>query len=423
MSEPERVFDLRAHVPTTVFVCATLCMFFVAGCSRKPTGPPVGMLPEVGVVTVAPEHVELTTELPGRTAPYLIAEIRPQVSGLIVKRLFIEGSDVQAGQVLYRIDPAPFQAAYDSAVAALARAEANLPAARARAERFKSLLAEKAVSQQAYDDAVAALQQAEADVQYWKASVETARINLGYTKITAPIPGRIGRSSVTEGAIVTAYQPVPLATIQQLDPIYVDVPQSTAELLRLQKRLAAGQLAHDPDRQNLVRLILEDGTIYPHAGTFQFRDVSVDPTTGSVILRMVFPNPNYVLLPGMFVRAVIYEGAIEKAILVPQQAVQRTPRGDPYVFVVDKTGMAQMRMLVVDRAIGDKWLVTAGLEPGDNVIVEGLLRVRPGVPVKAAPFGGGSAAGLAVGAQGAAAGGAQKAGLAKPSQSQSVSSD
>jgi len=335
---------------------------------------------------MAPEQVVLTSELPGRTAPYLIAEIRPQVSGLILKRLFEEGSEVKAGQVLYQIDPAPFQAAYESAVAAVNRAEANLPAIRARAERFKELLADKAVSQQAYDDAAAALRQAEADAQYWKATVETARINLGYTKITAPISGRIGRSSVTDGAIVTAYQPVALATIQQLDPIYVDVPQSTAELLRLQKRLADGRLKDEGVNRNSVKLLLEDGSPYPLEGTLQFRDVSVDPTTGSVILRMVFPNPNRVLLPGVFVRALIKEGVHEHAILVPQPAVSGDAKGNSFVLVVGTNSAAQVKVVKLDRAVHDKWLVAGGLEAGDRVIVEGLQRVRPGAPVREVPF-------------------------------------
>ncbi|MCX7721965.1 MAG: efflux RND transporter periplasmic adaptor subunit [Verrucomicrobiae bacterium] len=345
------------------------------------------MTPEVGVITVSPESVVLTTELPGRVAPYVIAEIRPQVSGLILKRLFVEGSDVLAGQVLYQIDPAPFQAAYDSAVAALARAEANLPAVRARAERFKSLLAEKAVSQQAYDDAMAALQQAEADVRYWKAAVETARINLGYTKVTSPISGRIGKTFVTEGAIVTAYQPQPLAVVQQLDPVYVDVPRSTAELQQLERRLGEGKLKPDPDKQHRVQIVLEDGSVYPHEGTLQFRDVTVDPTTGTVILRIVVPNPNGVLLPGMFVRARIAEGVNDRAILVPQDVVMRTYKGMPFVLVVGKSGMVEMRMVQIDRAVGNKWLVTAGLDPGDRVIAEGVLRVRPGMPVREVPAG------------------------------------
>jgi len=251
----------------------------------------------VAVITVAPQSIELTTELPGRTSPYRIAEIRPQVSGLIQKRLFVEGSEVKAGQVLYQIDPAPFEAALANAEAALGRAEANLPAVQARAERFKALLADKAVSRQAYDDAAAALKQAQADIEFYKAAVQSARINLGYTKITSPISGRIGKSSVTEGAIVTAYQPAPLASVQQLDPIYVDVPQSTTELLRLQRRLEQGRLSGAAANQNKVRLILEDGTEYPLEGTLQFRDVTVDPTTATVILRMIFPNPKRVLLP------------------------------------------------------------------------------------------------------------------------------
>lgn len=356
-----------------------------AGCERRQQTPPPPV-PEVATVTVQPQKVMLTTELPGRTAPFRIAEIRPQVSGLILKRLFEEGSDVRAGQVLYQIDPAEFQAALDNAEAALARAEANLPAIRLRAERFKAVLADKAVSQQDYDDAAAALKQAQAEIEYWKAQVKTARINLGYTKITAPISGRIGRSSVTDGAIVTAYQPVALATIQQLDPIYVDVPRSTTELQRLKRRLEEGRLKRHGTHQKKVRLILEDGTAYPLEGTLQFRDVTVDPTTGSVILRIIFPNPESVLLPGMFVRAVINEGVKEQAILVPQQAVFRDPKGEPLALIVDSQGKVAQRMLTLDRAMGDKWLVSSGLAPGDRVIVEGLQFVRPGMPVKVVPF-------------------------------------
>jgi len=262
----------------------------------------------------------------------------PQVNGLIQKRLFTEGSNVKAGQELYQIDPAPFQAALNNAKAALGRAEASLPALRLRVERFKEALADKAVSQQAFDDADAALKQAEADALYWRATVETASINLGYAKVVSPISGRIGRSTVTEGAIVTAYQPVPLATIQQMDPIYVDVPQSTTELLRLQRRLKDGRLQHDGTHGDKVQLILEDGTRYVQEGTLQFRDVTVDPSSASVILRMVFPNPDGVLLPGMFVRAVVTEGVNEKAILIPQQAVSRDPKGNPLALIVDGDG-------------------------------------------------------------------------------------
>jgi membrane fusion protein, multidrug efflux system len=344
----------------------------VAGCSggKKQAGLPPA--PEVAVVTVAPQPLVLTTELPGRTSPFLIADIRPQINGLIQKRLFTEGSDVQVGQVLYQIDPAPFQAVFD-------KANANLAALRSRAERVKEALASKAVSQQDFDDADAALKQAEAEL-------ETARINLNYTRIVSPISGRIGKSTVTDGAIVTAYQPTPLATIQQLDPIYVDVPQSTADLLRLRRRLAEGRLSQDGNNQNAVQLILEDGTKYPSEGALQFRDISVDPSTATVTLRMVFPNPNGVLLPEMFVRTAVKEGVNEHAILVPQQSVMRDPKGNPTALIVNAAGTAELRMLTVDRAVGDKWLVTSGLTNGDRVIVEGLQKARPGTAVKAVPF-------------------------------------
>jgi membrane fusion protein (multidrug efflux system) len=274
----------------------------------------------------------------------------------------------------------------DNAQAALGRAQASLPALRLRADRFKQALADKAVSQQDFDDADAALRQAEADAQYWKATVETARINLGYARVVSPISGRIGTSTVTDGAIVTAYQPMPLASIQQLDPIYVDVPQSTNDLLRLQRRLEEGRVSRDGANANKVQLILGDGTPYPLEGTLQFRDVSVDPTTASVILRAVFPNPNGILLPGMFVRAVVKEGVNGRAILIPQQAVSRDPKGNPVALVVETGGKVGQRRLSLDRAIGDQWLVSAGLAPGDHVITEGMQKVRPGAVVKEVPF-------------------------------------
>ena len=335
----------------------------LTACNRQPkaAGPPP--TPEVVTLTVTQQTVRLTTELPGRTAPYLMAEIRPQVSGLILKRQFVEGSEVKAGQVLYQIDPAPFQAALDNARAALGRVEANLPALRARAARFKELLAARAVSQQSYDDAVAALNQAEADLQFYKAAMETARINLNYAQVVSPISGRIGVSSVTDGAIVTAYQPVPLATVQQLDPIYVNVPQSATDLLRLQQRLKAGQLKRDSALRSKVQLILPDGSGYAHEGTLQFQDISVDPTTGSVILRMVFPNPDGVLLPGMFVRGVVLEGVNEQAILVPQQAVSRDSKGNPFVLLVNAENKVEQRPLTLERTLADQWLVSKGLEP------------------------------------------------------------
>ncbi len=373
-----------------VVLMALLGGLLLVGCDGGDRSQPPRPAPEVAVVTIQPQEVILTTELPGRTSAFRVAEIRPQASGLIQRRLFTEGSDVKAGQALYQIDPAPFQAALDNAKAALGRAEANLPAIRGRAERFKELLGDKAVSQQNYDDAAAALNQIQADIQYYRAMVETVRINLSYARITSPISGRIGKSSVTDGAIVTAYQPVPLATIQQLDPIYVDVPQSTTELLRLQRRMADGRLTHDGKNQNAVQIILEDGTPYPLEGTLQFRDVSVDPTTGSVILRMVFPNPKGVLLPGMFIRAVVEEGVNQQAILAPQQAVSRTPKGEPFVLIVDAEDKVRQRMIALDRAIGNTWLVSSGLAPGDRVIVEGSQKVRPGVSVKAVPFEAGS---------------------------------
>jgi membrane fusion protein, multidrug efflux system len=357
----------------------------LSGCESRhqPPPPPV---PEVTTVTVQPQRLVLTTELPGRTAAYLIAEIRPQVNGIIQKRLFTEGSDVKVGQVLYQIDPAPFQAALDSARANRAKSEANLVATRLRFERYKGLLAEKAVSQQDYDDREAALKQAEADVEYSKAAVETARINLEYTRVTAPISGRVGKSNVTDGALVTAYQPLALATIQQLDPIYVDVPQSTTELLELKRRLEDGRLNRDGTNQSKVKLILGDGTAYPLEGALQFRDVTVDPTTGSVVLRAVFPNPEGILLPGMFVRAVVKEGINEQAILIPQQAVSRDPKGNPMALIVDSEGKIQQRMLTLDRALGDNWLVSSGLASGDRMVLEGIQKVRPGVSVKVVPF-------------------------------------
>ncbi len=355
-----------------------------AACGKPPAGPPQGPA-EVGVVTVAPEKVVLTTELPGRTSPYLVAEVRPQVNGILRERKFEEGSDVKAGDLLYQIDPAPYQAAFEQAKASLAMAEANVPAARSRAERMKGLVAIHAVGQQDYDDAVAALQQAEASVAAAKAAVESARINLSYTPIRAPISGRTGRSSVTVGALVTAYQPVPLATVQQLDPIYVDVAQSSAELLRLSKSFKGGALTRDASWSR-VKLILEDGTPYPREGKLKFREVTVDPATGSVTLRMVFPNPDHVLLPGMYVRAVVEEGVLSDALLVPQQGVARTPKGEPYALVAGKDGKVEQRMLTVGRAMGDRWLVTAGLAEGDQVIVDGTQRVRPGADVKAVPF-------------------------------------
>jgi len=411
-----------------VVLAALLGGLLLGGCDGNGRSQPPPQVPEVAVVTVQPQKVVLTTELPGRTSAFRVAQIRPQVSGLIQKRLFTEGSDVKAGQVLYQIDPAPFQAALDNATANLAvmrksadraraglevgiarvtQQQATLELARTNRRRFEDGFKDRAVSASQRDQAVtnanvakatlratkaqleslrAAVAVAEAAIHQAEAAVETVRINLAYTRVTAPISGRIGRSNVTEGAIVTAYQPISLATIQQLDPIYVDVPQSTSDLLRLKRRLENGRLNHDGTNHKKVKLILEDGAAYPLQGTLQFRDVTVDPTTGCVILRGVFPNPEYTLLPGMFVRAIIKEGINEQAILVPQQGVSRDRKGNPLSLIVDAGGKVQQRMLTLDRAISDKWLVSAGLAPGDRLIVEGMQRVRPGAAVKVVPF-------------------------------------
>ena len=399
----------------------------LAGCNRQQGSAPPPPVPEVAVATVQPETVVLTTELPGRTASYLVSEVRPQVSGLIQKRLFTEGSDVKAGEVLYQIDPAPFQAAYDSAaanvdaakkaadraraalgasVAGIARQEAIVALAKVNRERLADLFKDKAVSASERDQAAtdvdvaeatlrvaeaqvesdkAAVAVAEAAIKQAEAALETTRINLGYTKVIAPIPGRTGMSNVTEGAMVTAYQAV-LATIQAQDPIYVDVPQSTAELIRLRRALEGGRINHGGADGNKVKIILEDGTAYPLEGTLQFRDISVDPSTASVILRIVVPNPEGVLLPGMFVRAIIEEGVDAQAILVPQQSVSRDLKGNPQALVVDDEGKAQQRALATSRALGDRWLVSSGLAQGERVIVEGMQKVRPGMAVKAVPF-------------------------------------
>lgn len=369
-------------ITTTFLMVVLACAFLQAGCKNKqakPAPPP----PEVGTITVKEQEVVLTTELPGRTSAYMMAEVRPQVSGIIQKRLFTEGSDVKAGTVLYQIDPSPFQAAFDSAEASLARARANLQAVQLRSERYRELVATGAVSRQNFDDAQSAYGQAVAEVEYWKAAVRSARINLDHTRLTAPISGRIGKSNVTEGALVTANQPSPLATILQLDPMYVDIPQSTAELLRLKKRIELGTLDRNGAGHNKVRLKLEDGTSYPLEGTLQFQDVTVERTTGSVIIRAVFPNPDGLLLPGMFVRGTAQEGINKKAILIPQHAVSRDPKGNPTTLIVDDKGKVQQRYLTVDRAVGNQWLVTSGLVAGERVIVEGMQKVKPDGPARA----------------------------------------
>ena len=379
--------NVNKRVKMFVVSIALLGGLILSGCGSQQAAPQPGPA-EVAIVTVNPERVVLTTELPGRISAYFVAEIRPQVNGIVQERLFNEGSDVKAGSLLYRVDPAPYQAAYDNAVAALARNEANREPARLKAERYRKLIALQAISQQDFDNADAALKQAEADIEYSKAAVESARINLAYTRITAPISGRIGKSNVTVGALATAYQGSPFATIQQLDPIYVDATQSSANLLQLKRDIAAGRIKGTGPDQARVKLLLEDGTPYPQEGTLKFSEVTVDPSTGSFILRMVFPNPKYILLPGMYVRAVVQEGVVDRAILVPQQGVSRDPKGNPVALVVDSSGKVEQRMITVARAMGDRWLVSEGLNPGDRLIVEGSQRIRPGAAVKAVPFDG-----------------------------------
>jgi membrane fusion protein (multidrug efflux system) len=380
MKNKDRLGLLGAVALVAVVLALTAC-----GQSKQGGGPQGGS-PEVTVVTLQPERVPIITELPGRISPHLMAEVRPQVGGIIQKRFFTEGSDVKAGDMLYQIDPATYEAAYSSAKASLARSEANVISIRNRVERYKELVAINAVSQQEYDDAIAALRQSEADIQVNKAATETARINLAYTRVTASITGRIGKSNVTVGALVTASQPAPLTTIQQLDPIYVDATQSSANLLQLKRNIASGRIKGDGPNQTRVRLLLEDGTPYPLEGSLKFSDVTVDASTGSFILRMVFPNPKNTLLPGMYARALVQEGIVDNAILAPQQGVSRDPKGNPVAMVIDKESKVELRIITVDRAIGDKWLVSSGLAAGDTLIVEGTQKVRPGVPVKAVPF-------------------------------------
>jgi membrane fusion protein (multidrug efflux system) len=367
---------------------ASVIVLALAGChpggqaGAAPGGAPGGPRPpaEVSVVTLKEEPVTLTTELPGRTSAYRVAEVRPQVNGVLQKRLFVEGADVQEGQQLYQVDPAPYQAAYDTAVANLDHAQAALKTAGLTLDRDKLLVASHAVSQQDLDTATAVFDEAQADIATAKAAIETAQINLTYTKVLSPITGRTGRS-VTEGALVTANQRTSLVTIQQLDPIYVDISQSTAVLLRLERELAAGQIKSVGDNQAQVHLKFEDGTDYGLPGQLQFSEVNVDQSTGSVILRAVFPNPKHMLLPGMFVRAEIDEGVNEKGILVPQQAVTHDIKGDATTLVVTPDNKVELRQLVTTRAIGDKWLVSSGVAAGDRVIVEGVQKVQPGATV------------------------------------------
>ena len=355
----------------------------------KPAAPPPAPQgpAQVGVVTVTAQPVTLVKELPGRTSALRVAEVRARVNGIVQKRLFAEGADVKQGQPLFVIDPAPYQAALDSAQAQVARAEASVASAQSLADRYATLIQSNAISRQEYEDASSRLKIAQADVAAARAAVKAAKINLDYTSVASPIAGRIGRAEVTEGAYVQQAAATLMATVQQLDRIYVDVTVSSAEHARMRRAIEAGEL-QTTEGQARVALVLEDGRVYAEPGALQFADVSVDPTTGSISLRAIFPNPRGELLPGMFVRARIEEGTSPKAILIAQKAVSRDQAGRPTALVVGKDRKAELRQLVTDRSIGDAWLVTSGLAVGDQVIVEGLQRVRPGAevnPVPAAP--------------------------------------
>ncbi|MEF9901553.1 MAG: efflux RND transporter periplasmic adaptor subunit [Pseudomonas sp.] len=351
----------------TALVSAVALATLLSGC-KKEEAAPVAQVPQVGIVTLQTQAYTLTSDLPGRTTAYRIAEVRPQVNGIILKRLFKEGSEVKEGQQLYQIDPSVYEAT-------LASAQANLQSTRSLSERYKQLVAEQAVSRQEYDDAQAKRLQAEA-------ALRSAQIDLRYTKVLAPLSGRIGRSSVTEGALVNNGQADAMAVIQQLDPIYVDVTQSSAELLKLRRELESGQLQKIGDNAAKVTLTLEDGSTYRQEGRLEFSEVSVDPTTGSVTLRAVFPNPEHNLLPGMFVHARLKAGVNAQAILAPQQGITRDLKGQPTALVVNKENKVELRQLEASRTVGSDWLIAKGLNAGDRLITEGLQFVKPGDEVK-----------------------------------------
>lgn len=378
---------LRLSLPFKSGVVGLLGVLFLAACSGgdQASGPPAGGMPApaVTVVTVQAEALPVAAELPGRTAAYLIAELRPQVTGIVEQRLFDEGAEVKAGEVLYRIDPAAYQAAYDSARAQLARAEANLELARLKEARQADLVERELVSRQVHDEAVAERKQAQADVAAARAAVNAAKIDLDFTAVKAPIDGRIGRSSVTPGALVTANQANALATVRQLDPIYVDLTQSSTELLRLRRALDAGRLQRLTDDTVPVTLSFEDGSEYAMPGALAFSEVAVDETTGSVTLRAVFPNPRGELLPGMYVRARLAQAMQDDAIRVPHAAVSHDPRGNALVMIVDAEDKVEARVVQLSQSLGDSWVVSSGLSAGERVIVAGLQRIRPGATVQA----------------------------------------
>ncbi|RQS22018.1 efflux RND transporter periplasmic adaptor subunit [Burkholderia sp. Bp8998] len=418
------------RVPYRLLTVATAAVF-LAACGKKESAPPP-QTPEVGVVTVQPQSVSVFTELPGRTSAFLVAQVRARVDGIVLRREFTEGSDVKAGQRLYKIDPAPYLAALNSAKATLAKAQANLVTQNALVARYKVLVAANAVSKQDYDNAVATQGQAAADVAAGKAAVDTAQINLGYTDVVSPISGRVGISQVTPGAYVQASQATLMSTVQQLDPVYVDLTQSSLDGLKLRQDVQSGRLKTSGPGAAKVSLILEDGKTYSDAGKLQFSDVTVDQTTGSVTIRAVFPNPGRVLLPGMFVRARIEEGVNENAFLVPQIGVTHDQKGQAIAMVVNAGNKVEPRPLKTTGMQGQNWIVEGGLQAGDRVIVQGVDKVRPGATVKsvaaqlsaadaasgAAASAAPAAAGSGAAASGAAASGAAPASAAAASSAQ-----
>lgn len=365
-----------------VALCVGATLALLAGCGHAPSAAipsAAANAPlQVGIVTLAPQSLAVTTELPGRTSAYLIADVRPQVGGIVQQRLFKEGAEVKAGEALYQIDPTQYQAALDNAQATLAKAQANLAAAHARADRYEQLIKLQAISKQDYDDQRATVLQADADVQATKAALESARINLNYTRITAPIAGQVATSTVTPGALVTANQSAALTTVQQLNPIYVDVTRPVGDVMRLKRELASGQIKRTAGNKVAVKVRLEDGSEYAHAGVLEFTGLTVSDQTGSITMRAVVPNPDGDLLPGMFVRAVLAEGVNEKAVLAPQQGIVRDDRGNATAYVVNADGTVEQRSVQTGNAVGNRWLVTSGLTAGDHLIVQGTQKVKSG---------------------------------------------
>jgi membrane fusion protein, multidrug efflux system len=368
------------RVPFRLLTAATAAVM-LAACGQKQSAPPP-QTPEVGIVTVQPQAVPVVTELPGRTSAFLVAQVRARVDGIVLRREFTEGTQVKAGQRLYKIDPAPYIATLNNAKAALAKAQANLASTTAQANRYKVLVAANAVSKQDYDNAVAAQGQAVADVAAGKAAVDTAQINLGYTDVVSPVTGQVGISQVTPGAYVQASQATLMSTVQQLDPVYVDVTQSSLAGLKLRRDIQQGRLVTAGPNAAKVDLILEDGRVYSEKGKLQFTDVTVDQTTGSVTIRAIFPNKDHVLLPGMFVRARIEEGTNDHALLVPQVGVTHDQKGQPTAMVLNKDDKVELRTLQASSTYGQYWVVEGGLNAGDRVIVNGVDKIKPGAQAK-----------------------------------------